>query len=315
MRQLAYNDISLKPQKCVVDSRNLCGTSIIFGGREFHMPVYPSNMKSVVDIETCKYMANQGWFYTMHRFDIDVLDFVKSMNNANVYISISIGINTDSYETLQQIYQEPLFIDYITIDVANAWSEKTHQMVAFIKDKFPHAFLIVGNVATGEAVREIEEWGANAIKVGIAGGSVCITKNKTSVHRPMVSTIQDCVSARKKVFIVADGGVVEHGDIAKALALGADMVMAGSLFAGYDQSSGNIIEIDDSGTRYKEYYGSASKHNKEEAKNIEGKKILIKYKGNMEHLLRELTEDLQSSISYVGAKDLSGLRGSEIYYI
>ena len=143
--------------------------------------------------------------------------------------------------------------------------------------------------------------------------SVCITKNKTGIHRPMVSTILDCVSARKKVPIIADGGIVEHGDIAKALACGASMVMAGSLFAGYDQSAGNLIEIND--TEYKEYYGSASKHNKSEVKNIEGKKTLIKYRGDMNRLLTELKEDLQSSISYVGGSNLDVFKTVEYFKV
>jgi GMP reductase len=185
-------------------------------------------------------------------------------------------------------------------------------MANYIKEKFPETFLIVGNVATSEAVEEIESWGADAIKVGIAGGSVCITKNKTGVHRPMVSTVLDCSNVAK-VPIVADGGIIEHGDIAKALACGATMVMAGSLFAGYDQSAGNIIEIDD--RMYKEYYGSASKYNKNEYKNVEGKKILIQYKGDMSKLLIELKEDLQSSISYVGGTKVEHLNFAEIYKV
>lgn len=314
VKQIGYRDISLIPKKCIVESRNRCDTSVVFGGEEFHMPVYPSNMKSVVDIETCKYMANQGWFYTMHRFDIDVFDFVLRMVEEKLFISISVGINTDSYEVLQRIYHESLPVDYITIDVANAWSEKTRKMISFIKDKFPITFLIVGNVATSEAARDIENWGADAIKVGIAGGSVCITKNKTGIHRPMVSTIKECVAATASdTIIIADGGVVEHGDIAKAIACGATMVMAGSLFAGYDQSAGSIIEIED--TMYKEYYGSASKHNKNEIKNVEGKKTLIKYRGDMGRLLTELKEDLQSSISYTGGQSLSDLNFVEYFEI
>ncbi len=321
-KQIGYQDISLMPKKCIVGSRSHCDTSIVFGGEEFHMPVYPSNMKSVVDIETCKYMASQGWFYTMHRFDTDIFDFVTRMMEERLFISISVGINTDSYEVLQRIYHEPLSVDYITIDVANAWSEKTHQMISFIKDKFPETFLIVGNVATGEAAREIEKWGADAIKVGIAGGSVCITKNKTGIHRPMVSTIKDCVAATASdTIIIADGGVVEHGDIAKAIACGATMVMAGSLFAGYDQSAGRTIEIEDwknghvEYTRYKEYYGSASNHNKNEYKNVEGKKTLISYRGDMGRLLIELEEDLQSSISYTGGQSLRDLNFAEYFEI
>jgi GMP reductase len=312
-KQIGYQNIFLKPQMCMVESRDECNTGVVFGDRGFAMPIYPANMKSVVNIDTCKFLASWGYFYTMHRFEIDVLEFIREMDRACLFTSISVGINEDSYEILEKIYQEPLTVNYITIDVANAWSQKCYEMIMFIKDKFPETFLIVGNVATADAVDSIEGYGADAIKVGIAGGSVCITKNKTGIHRPMVSTILDCVSARKKVPIIADGGIVEHGDIAKALACGASMVMAGSLFAGYDQSAGSLIEIND--TEYKEYYGSASKHNKNEIKNIEGKKTLIKYRGDMTRLLTELKEDLQSSISYLGGRSLGIFKTVDYYEV
>ena len=311
-KQIGYKDIFLKPKKCIVDSRKECDTTVKLGNYKFEMPIYPSNMKSVVDINTCKFFAKNGWFYAMHRFGVNIFDFVVEMNKEKLFTSVSVGINQDSYEGLDKIYQEPLTVDYITIDVANAFSDKTHKMIDFIKKKFPATFFIVGNVSTDEAFSVINVWGADAIKVGIAGGSVCITKNKTGIHRPMVSTLLDCAQSAT-IPMIADGGVVEHGDIAKAIACGAMMVMAGSLFAGYDQSAGSIIEIED--TWYKEYYGSASKHNKNEAKNIEGKKTLIKYRGDMTRLLTELKEDLQSSISYVGGRDLNDLRKAEKYLV
>jgi GMP reductase len=121
----------------------------------------------------------------------------------------------------------------------------------------------------------------------------------------MVSTLLECVLAAGNVPIIADGGISTHGDIAKALACGATAIMAGSLFAGYDESAGDIIEID--GRRYKEYFGSASEFNKVQQRNIEGKKILVDYKGPMSSLIQELQEDLQSSISYAGGKDLTAL--------
>lgn len=311
-RQLNYSDVFLKPHKCIVDSRKDCDTSVTLGNRTFDMPVYPANMKSVVNIDTCKFFAKNNWFYTMHRFDINVLDFIEEMQKENLFTSISIGINKDSYELLNQIYQAPYTVDYITIDVANAWSEKTYQMIRYIKNKLPESFLIVGNVATPGAIIELERWGADACKIGIACGAACITKLKTGVMRPMISTIQDCSSAALKP-IIADGGITEHGDIAKAIAFGAHMVMAGSLFAGYDQSAGNIIEIND--RIYKEYYGSASQYNKGKYKNVEGKKILIQYKGDMSKLLIELKEDLQSSISYVGGDKLNDLYIAEFYIV
>ncbi len=308
-KQIGYQNIFLKPSKCIVKSRKECNTMVELGGMKFEMPVYPANMKSVVDIDACKFFANNNWFYTMHRFDVDVVDFILEMNRADLFTSISVGVNQDSYNVLGEIYQHLLKVDYMTIDVANAWSSKTKYMIDFIKESFPETFLIVGNVATSEAVKEIQEWGADTIKVGIAGGSVCITKNKTGVHRPMASTVLDCCNV-STVPIIADGGIVEHGDVAKALACGAIMVMAGSLFAGYDQSAGRTIEIEDwkkghaEYTRYKEYFGSASKTNKGESVNVEGKKILIPHRGDMDRLLIELKEDLQSSISYIGGRNL-----------
>ena len=312
-KQLSYKDISLIPKKCIVDSRRDVKTTINLNGYDFVMPVCASNMKSVVDIETCQFFAKNKWFYIMHRFDGHYMHFMSQMKIYNYFTSISVGINEESINRLDALSDAKYAPDFITIDVANAWSKAAMKMVKKIRKKFPNVFLIAGNVATGEAVEEIEKWGVDAIKCGLAGGSVCITKNKTGIHRPMVSTVLECAQARKKVLLIADGGIVEHGDIAKALVCGADMVMAGSLFAGYEQSAGNIIEIEDN--MYKEYYGSASKYNKEDLKNIEGKKILIKFKGDMNRLLKELREDLQSSISYLGCNDVKDIKGIDFYLL
>ncbi|GHD73559.1 GMP reductase [Vogesella fluminis] len=303
--ELNYGDVYLVPKKTVVDSRKECDTSVQFGPRRFAMPLYAANMKSVVDAETCEYFARRNWFYTMHRFNIDAVGFVRDMQAKGLFASISVGVNDDTLQQLAALQAAGLSPEYITLDVANAWCVKAEQMIRFIKREFPASFLIGGNIATAEAARELQDWGCDAIKAGIAGGRVCITKNKTGFHRPMVATVRDCAAA-VSVPVIADGGIVEHGDVAKALACGASMVMAGSLFAGYDESAGEIVEID--GKHYKEYFGSASQFNKGEYKNVEGKKILVEYKGSIGRLLQELQEDLQSSVSYAGGRELSALR-------
>ena len=310
--ELNYGDVYLVPRKTIVDSRKSCDTSVQFGTRRFDMPLYASNMKSVVDAETCEYFARHGWFYTMHRFHVDTVGFVRDMQQKGLFASISIGVNDDTLEQLAALQVAGLTPDYITLDVANAWCVKAERMIRHVKQQFPASFLIGGNVATAEAARELEAWGCDAIKAGIAGGRVCITKNKTGFHRPMISTVRDC-AAVVSVPVIADGGIVEHGDVAKALACGASMVMAGSLFAGYDESAGEIVEIN--GKHYKEYFGSASQFNKGEYKNVEGKKILVEYKGSMARLLVELKEDLQSSISYAGGDTLAALRDVEMIVV
>ncbi|WP_434634568.1 GMP reductase [Chromobacterium sp. CV08] len=310
--ELNYGDVYLVPKKTVVDSRKECDTSVQFGPRRFAMPVYPSNMKSVVSAEGCEFFARQGWFYTMHRFNVDAVAFTRDMQDKGLFASISVGVNDDTYEQLDALKAAGLTPEYMTLDIANAWCVKAERMIKHIKQHFPATFLIGGNVATAEAARDLEAWGCDAIKAGIAGGRVCITKNKTGFHRPMISTVRDCVSA-VTVPVIADGGIVEHGDIAKALVCGAAMVMAGSLFAGYDESAGDIVEI--GGKHYKEYFGSASQFNKGAYVNVEGKKILVEYKGSIGKLLRELQEDLQSSVSYAGGTTLSALRDVEMIQV
>lgn len=310
--ELNYGDVYLVPKKTVVDSRKECDTSVQFGPRRFDMPVYASNMKSVVCAETSELFAVRNWFYTMHRFNVDAVAFTRAMQDKGLFASISVGVNDDTLEQLAALKQAGLTPEYMTLDIANAWCVKAERMIKHIKQTFPETFLIGGNIATGEAARDLESWGCDAIKAGIAGGRVCITKNKTGFHRPMISTVQDCVAA-VSVPVIADGGIVEHGDIAKALACGASMVMAGSLFAGYDESAGEIVEIN--GKHYKEYFGSASQFNKGAYVNVEGKKILVEYKGSIGKLLRELQEDLQSSISYAGGNTLQALRGADLIQV
>ncbi|AXE32283.1 GMP reductase [Chromobacterium phragmitis] len=310
--ELNYGDVYLVPKKTVVDSRKECDTSVQFGPRRFAMPVYPSNMKSVVSAETCELFAREGWFYTLHRFNVDAVAFTRYMQEQGLFASISVGVNDDTYEQLDALKAAGLSPEYMTLDIANAWCVKAERMIKHIKQHFPNTFLIGGNVATAEAARDLEIWGCDAIKAGIAGGRVCITKNKTGFHRPMVSTVRDCVGA-VSIPVIADGGIVEHGDIAKALVCGATMVMAGSLFAGYDESAGDIVEI--AGKHYKEYFGSASQFNKGAYVNVEGKKILVEYKGSIPKLLRELQEDLQSSVSYAGGSALAALRDVEMIQV
>lgn len=119
--ELNYGDVYLVPRKTIVDSRKSCDTSVQFGTRRFDMPLYASNMKSVVDAETCEYFARHGWFYTMHRFHVDTVGFVRDMQQKGLFDYISIGVNDDTLEQLAELQVDGITPDYITLDVANAW--------------------------------------------------------------------------------------------------------------------------------------------------------------------------------------------------
>jgi len=302
-----YDNILLLPRKCRVDSRSECDPSVEFGGRRFKLPVVPANMKTVLDESIAEWLAANGYFYVMHRFDLDNVEFARRMRRQNLMVSISAGVKDADRAAIDQLAAEGLGADYITIDIAHGHAESVRRMIDHIKQKLPQAFVIAGNVGTPEGVIDLENWGADATKVGIGPGKVCITRLKTGFGTGgwQLSALKWCARVATKP-IIADGGIRHHGDIAKSVRFGAAMVMVGSLFAGHEESPGQTVEVD--GKLYKEYFGSASDFNKGEYKHVEGKRILEPIKGTLAETLREMQEDLQSSISYAGGRTLSDLK-------
>ena len=302
-----YDNILLLPRKCRVESRSECDTSVELGGRTFKLPVVPANMKTVLDEKICTFLAENGYFYVMHRFDIDNVAFTKEMQAKGLFASISLGVKQPDYDTVDRFVAEGICPEYITIDIAHGHADSVKHMIQYLKAKIPAAFVIAGNVGTPEAVIDLENWGADATKVGIGPGKVCITKLKTGFGTGgwQLSALKWCARVATKP-IIADGGIRSHGDIAKSIRFGATMVMIGSLFAGHEESPGKTVEVD--GQLYKEYYGSASDFNKGEYKHVEGKRILEPVKGKLANTLIEMQQDVQSSISYSGGKKLMDIR-------
>jgi GMP reductase len=302
-----YDNVLLLPRKCRVESRSECDASVELGGRSFRIPVVPANMKTVLNESICEWMAKNGYFYVMHRFDLDNVQFVKDMQAKEVFASISLGVKKADYDTVDKFVAEKLAPEYITIDIAHGHADSVRNMITYLKEHLPNAFIIAGNVGTPEAIIDLENWGADATKVGIGPGKVCITKMKTGFGTGgwQLSALKWCARVATKP-IIADGGIREHGDIAKSIRFGATMVMIGSMLAGHEESPGKTVDVD--GKLFKEYYGSASDFNKGEYKHVEGKRILEPIKGKLAATLVEMEEDVQSSISYAGGKKLMDIR-------
>lgn len=303
-----YEDIQLVPNKCIVKSRSEIDTRIKFGPMTFNIPVVPANMQTVIDEKLAVWLAQNGYFYIMHRFDEDKrLPFVKRMHDQGLFASISVGVKPKEHELIDELAAQNLVPEYITIDIAHGHSDTVIEMIKHIKQSMPEVFVIAGNVGTPEGVRELENAGADATKVGIGPGKACITKLKTGFGTGgwQLAAVRLCAKAASKP-IIADGGIRNNGDIAKSVRFGASMVMIGSMFAGHEETPGEVVEQD--GQKYKVYYGSASQYQKGQYKNVEGKKLLVPYRGHISDTLREMQEDLQSSISYAGGKELMSLR-------
>lgn len=302
MKALHYKDIALLPRYSELKSRAQANTSCSFLGRLFKVPVVPANMKCVINEKIAEWLSENDYFYVMHRFGIDNLKFVEAAQSWKT-ISISVGVKEEDKAILKLIADRKLRVDFITIDIAHGHSILMKEMLEYIKTLSLGARIIAGNVCTTQGTTDLIQWGADSVKVGIGQGGVCSTKNKTGITNPMFSCLLNISAKVKNVPIIADGGIKEHGDIAKAIRAGATMVMCGGLFSRLIDSPAEIID------NHKIYYGSASQFNKGEYRNVEGIKRSIEldtmtYKDK----LIEINQDLQSTISYVGGRVLDDIR-------
>jgi len=330
MKYLKYSDIALVPQYSEIHSRVDCSTSVNLCGSKYNLPIIPANMKSVIDMNLAKWMSDCNYFYIMHRFDRDLAEDVANSQDWNT-ISFSVGVKARDKMAIQKISKRGHRVDYLTIDIAHGHCKRMKTMIEWIKKYLPNTKVIAGNVATPRAVADLSSWGADIVKVGIGQGSPCTTKDKTGFTMPMFSCIKKCskVSFSKehgfmisnsseledfdipeRVPIIADGGVKHNGDISKALAAGAKMVMAGGIFASCVDSPAASSTINN--IPHKAYFGSASFENKGHKNNIEGKLTNVISNGmTYEEKLSEIKQDVQSSISYSGGNNLNSLYNIE----
>ena len=137
-----YDNVLLLPRKCRVDSRSQCDASVELGGRKFRLPVVPANMKTVVDESICTWLAQNGYFYVMHRFDLDNVAFVKQMHEQGVFASISLGVKAADRDTVDRLVAQGLSPEYITIDIAHGHADSVKDMIAYIKSRLPRSFVI-----------------------------------------------------------------------------------------------------------------------------------------------------------------------------
>ncbi|AFZ80228.1 guanosine monophosphate reductase, putative [Theileria equi strain WA] len=302
-----FNHVMLLPRECVVESRGDTDVSAKLGKRTFRIPLMAANMPSIIDETIAIELAKRNYFYVMHRVDIDILQFVAKMKSLGLFTSIAIGIKKPFHDLIDKLHAEGLVPDYVTIDLANGHCQRTKLMIEHLRSKFgDETFIIAGNVATQEAVIDLESWGADATRVGLGPGYVCTTSPRTGFGSRgwQLSAIADCAKVAKKV-IIADGGVRSSGDIAKAIHFGAHWVMSGLFFTGHKESPGEVVV--ENNVTYKTYYGNASAQCKQSNSRIEGRSTLIPVETSLYDKLIEVEEDLQSAVSFSGGTKLEDI--------
>lgn len=256
---------------------------------------------------------------------ITIKDIEKSRQYPNsardsenrLLVGAAVGITNDMMDRVAALVKAK--VDVITVDTAHGHSRNVIEAIKQIKSKYPDLQVIAGNVATAEATRDLIEAGADCIKVGIGPGSICTTRVVTGIGVPQITAIIDCVEEANKydIPIIADGGIKYSGDITKALACGASTVMAGSLFAGTEESPGDTILYE--GKQYKEYRGmgslaamkagSGDRYFQSDTKKYvpEGVEGRVAYKGPVGEVIYQLMGGLKSGMGYVGSANLEEL--------
>tara|TARA_B100001094_G_scaffold202122_1_gene196071 strand:+ start:356 stop:1249 length:894 start_codon:yes stop_codon:yes gene_type:complete len=231
------------------------------------------------------------------------------------YIAITCGSTENSFDLVRRKVATNENLKMICIDVANGYREVFLEFVKRVREEFPRKIIIAGNVATREMTEALILAGADIVKVGIGPGSVCTTRKVAGVGYPQLSAISECADAAHGLLghVMADGGCSSPGDVAKAFAAGADFVMLGGMFAGHDESGGELVE-GKNGKMYKSFYGMSSSkametHYGEVAKHRapEGKEVRVPYRGPMDESIQSILGGLRSACSYVGARRIKDL--------
>jgi IMP dehydrogenase len=241
--------------------------------------------------------------------------------HGRLLVGAAVGVTYDSVERVKTLVEHG--VDVVVVDTAHGHSKGVIQMAATLKKKFPDLQLIAGNVVTAEATRDLIRVGVDAVKVGVGPGSICTTRVIAGVGVPQISAVYECAQAAKRsnIPIIADGGIKQTGDIAKAIAAGADSVMIGGMFAGVEESPGEKVLYE--GRTYKVYRGMGSiaamkkgsrdryfQDAEEELPKLvpEGIEGRLPYRGPLSETVYQMVGGLRSAMAYCGVKTIPQLK-------
>ena len=314
--KIDFSDVLIRPKRSTLGSRSEVNLerdyTFLHSKKKWSgVPIIAANMDTVGTFDMYNSLSKHKIITCFHKF-YRPEDYSLDMNKD--YYMISSGIGDSDWDKLQKTMTR-LEPNFVCVDVANGYSTKFLNFVRKAREKYPDVTLVGGNIVTREMVEELLlNGGLDICKVGIGPGSVCTTRLQTGVGYPQLSAVLECSDAAHGIngHIISDGGIQCPGDISKAYGGGADFVMMGSMFAGHQESSGNLVEVN--GIQYKEFYGMSSseamnKHYGKVAKyrSAEGKAVKIKYKGPVDNTVQSFLGGIRSTMTYIGAKRLKDL--------
>lgn len=314
---LSFDDVLLAPKYSEIESRSEIDLSSNISDYSFNLPIISSPMDTLTEEAMAVSMAHHGGLGIVHRYNTipEQAAIIRKISSLTGKVSAAVGVTERFIERAIAVHSEGAKI--ICIDVAHGHHSNVERAIKSIKDSVigDSVHLIAGNVAMPEAFLDLSAWGADAIRVGIGGGSICSTRIQTGHGVPTLQSVIACYIAKKSnnlsTKLIADGGLRNSGDIVKSLAAGADFAMLGSMLAGSSDTPGEVLS-DSSGSSYKIYRGMASaeaqKSWRGRVSSQEGVSTTIPYKGDTSTILKNIEVGVRSGLSYSGARNISELR-------
>ena len=319
--KLDYSDVLIRPKRSTLTSRfdvELERTYTFYhSGMEWTgVPIIASNMDTTGTFEMHKVLSRSGMVTCIARHYNTDGKLWNESDNRNKLCVMS-GISKPEISEIVGILTTFPDVAFVGLDVANGYTINFVEAIKRLREQLHDVTIIAGNVVTGDMTAELLLAGADIVKVGIGGGSVCTTRIKTGVGYPQLSAVIECADAAHGIggHIIADGGCNSSGDMVKAFAAGADFVMAGGMLAGHEECDGILVFEDDIETPVgMEFYGMASQtamdrhgHPNREYRGEEGKTVVVPYRGPVEHTAKDILGGIRSACTYVGAKRLKDL--------
>lgn len=309
-----FDDVSIVPKyNKILSRKDVELKTRVTRNYEIKIPILAANMDTICEAEMAIALGKLGGLGVIHRFMSieEQARQVREVKKQGLLTAAAIGVK-DVKERAEALVKSGL--DILVIDIAHGHSKYAGKTLDYLKATYPKIDIMAGNIATKDAAQYFLSKGADAVKVGVGPGSLCTTRIMTGVGIPQLTAIMDVYETTKgKIPVCADGGIKKPADVAKALAAGADTIMSGYIFAGTDESPGEIVEK--YGKKFKLYRGSASYDvavkkaeldgdKSKEIINVEGEQTLIPYKGPIEPIIKQYLGALSSSMTYLGARIL-----------
>lgn len=301
---LCFDDVLIRPLYSDIRSRSEISLGSDCNGLSLSIPIVASPMDTVTETDMARAIGCMGGLGVIHRYN--TIEQQVELVLPAPHAACAIGVSGDFLDRATALYE--VGVRTFCIDVAHGHTSMMKKAIEYLRDRLgDDIHIMAGNVATLDAFNDLADWGANSIRVGIGGGSICSTRIQTGHGMPTLASVLECGQSDRDAALIADGGIRTPGDIAKCLGAGADAVMVGSLLAGTDEAPGEIIIVD--GEKHKVYRGMASKEAQIDWRghtaSLEGVSSVVPSKGPVMPILTELAQNVRSALSYSGARSIS----------